>query len=107
MSFTLKDIEGAEIPKKDDEHKAKYGYCSACFNDAVEIQSSVRLRFNREKLAKKMYEYDMEQAVIWGDGGWTIWEELDGSSPIIFMYLDKADAIIAADKEIVEVDNDK
>lgn len=99
MSFTLRDIRGAvvEIKHLDPEECMDYCQCSA-HRRAYEKQASVPLRFNRERLAKAIYcqkRYVEE------------WESTYLSAMINDAKDDAyaiADAIIAAEKNIIEVD---
>jgi hypothetical protein len=86
MSFMLKDIKGAVVEKVDfpDNPTHDQELLVIAQNIVIEKQSSVSFRFNREKImdivnkAKKESFFRMEDAI--------------------------ADAIIAADKDIVERD---
>jgi len=135
--FTLKDIKGAVVEKKDHAvidgvtpegfgpHRFLQGdyeymkdfvkrdnsnipfcvgiiHCSKCkedriHNQAIDAQSSVKLRFNREKLAIVLYE-DIESL----SGLMPEWSK--ASTGKRDYYLQRADAIIAADKDIIEVE---
>lgn len=95
MSFTLKDIKGALVEKKMKvESHALCGRVCCCdeevfeFNRAIDAQSSVKLRFNRETLAVLIWKQNKDVLSHWN----------------IQMCEEVADAIIAADKDIVEVD---
>lgn len=105
--FTLKDIKGAAVEKKNELIKIIHGdkremveYPTAKgFNQAIDAQSSVRLRFNREKLAE----------ILWSKGYATPWDEVKKDTrklwkEVVKTHYEIADAIIAADKDIVEVD---
>lgn len=94
MNFTLKDIPGAVVEKNEPNPKYYRGGNTGApylrslhfwqgFRSAAIEQSSVRLRFNREKLAKLARGYNGNNR--------------KGSYEI-------ADAIIAAAKYIIEVD---
>lgn len=117
MSFTLRDIESAMVEKitshsdviffqdeqkylKTDEQQRIFG---EGFNKGVEAQSSIRLRMNRENLA-----------VILGSElckSWAKYVHFYGQPPhgtenqiLALLELGTLDGIIAADKDIVEVD---
>lgn len=92
MSFTLKEIKGAVVDINVLQY-THYERGEQCFtpkeltrlHNDLRQQSSVRLRFNREKLARLIRDV----------------ERSDGWLPDVM-----ADAIMMADKEIVEVCND-
>lgn len=69
-------------------------------NQAIDAQSSVKYRMNREKLAETIFIYDHEHI----HAGYTPWKECGE----VFKgpYLKRADKIIASDKEIVELDKE-
>lgn len=104
MSFTLKDIKGAVVTKQDviksynKRIKSKMidpdgMVISGAVNMGIDAQSSIPLRFNREKLANLLCSFVVK-------GG------LEFSPPEYqAAYYKRADAIIAADKELIEVDN--
>ncbi len=113
MSFTAKQIEGGVV--EIDEHAPDcnvnldddsdqvlndYQTCTCKtthIRDGIDAQSSVPFRFNREKLAKVLFSKDIHFET------YGTWDNL----PLVYkegIYLPTADAIIAADKEIVEVD---
>lgn len=106
MSFTLKDIKGAVVDKN---VTMKWVNCMPSSENILQIrdevidaQSSVRLRFNREKLA-----------VILGAElckSWAKYVQFYGQPPhgtenqiLALMELGTLDAIIAYDKDIVEL----
>lgn len=94
MSFALKDIKGAVVEKKITTE-------AWTFNNGIDAQSSVKLRFNRDKLAKVicnfMNDWD-KKAKEYEDLICNPYTEY-GPGPMSL-----ADAIIAADKDIVEVE---
>lgn len=95
--FTLKQIDGAVVPKKERITEsgvpAHLAWTANGFNQAIDAQSSVRLRLNREKLAKVLYQQASGRPLDWPH-----------SKAIQEQYYAKADAIIASDKEIIEVE---
>ncbi len=106
MSFTLKDIKGAVVEKdtpldRPDGSPAdaylngqKIGY-----NCGVDAQSSVPLRFNREKLAETLFaKWQDTKRDPWNSR----WNQLSDVWKNPWYAL--ADAINAVGKEIVEVD---
>ncbi len=100
MSFTLKDIEGAVIEKKEAcDECCTMDECVAVVyvNKAIDTQCSVKLRFNRDKLAKLIW---YEREVMPPDMGY--WEATRQSTKD--KYLKIADSIIAAEREIIEVE---
>ncbi len=90
MSFTLKDIKGAVIPRKDYLSEDDHVDIRDCdfYNAAVAAQSFVKLRLNKERLVSLLEE----------DLGFKMINGLNCNSI--------ADAIIAAEREIIEVEND-
>ncbi len=107
MSFTLKDIKGAVVDIRGNSDSEVMGY-----SDEVTAQSSVKLGFNREKLASTMWEATRRNSDY-------LWFEvkslkgcicLDKSSNLRCSFCRKedvylsADAIIAAEKELIEVE---
>lgn len=114
MSFTLKDIKGAVVEKKycanhpDNGHwnfpkghtNKEFLHCEFCeifhiHNCTIDAQSSVPIRFNREKLSDLLYEKEQEFLGL---------QRNERPTKNIYDFI--ADAIIAADKDIVEVVND-
>lgn len=110
MSFTLKDIKWAVVENKskcknclgegwvfDDSvmYMGKRIECEKCLGKGhiitIDAQSSVQLQFNREKLARICYEDATGRE--WGCG--------DSFRHALAYKL--ADAIIAAEKELLEV----
>lgn len=97
--FTIRDIKGAVVEKKTrHESWCAIGKNTAgctcygdIFNKAIDAQSSVQLQFNREKLARICYEDATGRE--WGCG--------DSFRHALAYKL--ADAIIAAEKELLEV----
>lgn len=96
MFFTLRDIPNAVIKKEEfahpsvvdvDQHAYKNGY-----NKAIDAQASVKLRLNREKLAKRLFYTDNQYPALTSD--WETKKE---------MYYRYADAIIEKSKELIEV----
>lgn len=95
MSFTLKDIPNAVVEKKHNYvysphtmiHSDDISITEFSFNNGVDAQSSVRLRLNRHKLQDVIYNYCSKKRK--DDMSW----------------YDLADAIIAKELEIVELDN--
>ena len=111
MSFTLKDIKGAVV----DKFSGRPVECGQLtfiegktrgFNEAIEAQSSVKLRFNREKLAFKIYEITMRNLASKEEIKSNFGRHYITWNPTVNESWIKADAIIAAEKEIVEVDNE-
>lgn len=100
MSFAYKDIKDAVVEKnkcaihdlKDYSIGDCYCYEIGIENATLDLQSSVRLKFNREKLALIIYKANCK------------------IRPNVMHYSDDAlnvaDDIIANDKDIVEVCND-
>ena len=99
MSFTLKDIKGAVVDKIEGNCTAGHEFllpltCHECayifgYTQALEAQSSIRLRFNRENLAliiEKWLHPRNKDCKVYG-----------------FQALELADSIISADKDIIEV----
>lgn len=111
-SFTLKDINGAVVPEErtiQDIHGYDKGCrCEHCnkeriFNKGVDAQCSVRVRFNREKVAKILYwrMTARDQHGAWDDAGRERdWKCLDEKGK----YYHIADAIISAGAELLEVE---
>lgn len=71
MTFTLKDIDGAVVDKNNNEQLIKlYGdHRAYWFNCGIDAQASVKLKFNREKLADIMLgqykdRFDLADAII-------------------------------------------
>ena len=103
MSFTLKDIEGVVIK---DVTSADYGNpyqdgLSEGYNCALKRQSSVKLRFNREKLALTIFKHDTR--TVYKPNEIDV-DKLFEHIPSRDIYLSMADAIIAAEKELIEVE---
>lgn len=109
--FTLKDVKGAVVGKDLRQYATEIGSClygknhkwedAETITDILEIleskgllQSSVKLRLNREKLAKLHYEY-FNYPNKWKDMNYESIREAN------YRFVD---AIIAEDKDIVEVD---
>lgn len=100
MSFTLRDIEGALVGRADCDKHSYDEMCKRChycggYNHALLAQSSIRLRFNKLRLAALMEGFvicNVPRVII---------STTDA--------LEIADKIISAEKEIIEVDrsNDK
>lgn len=92
MSFTLKDITGAVLDNKKTKEQPNCGFKDIhtviAYNQGKDNQSSVKIKFNREKLIG-ILEPILKAYV---SGGY-------------YQSSYVADAIIATDKEIMEVDD--
>ena len=113
-SFTLKQIENAvvkknvhgclcspvEVYKTSNEAKnCDNGCCADYYNEAIDAQSSVKLQWRREKLAKRLYYAHLDKFKTI-----PVWEDFKEDSPTREVYCHLADAIISADiNELLEV----
>lgn len=110
--FTLKDIKGAVVEKKVTNLNQTYTRYELrgfnMWNLAVSLQSSVRLRLNREKLAEAIFNKRNEQ--MYGLDGlrWNIvdtehYKSIAGTG--VYEAYELADAIIANEKTLIEVES--
>lgn len=100
MSFTLKDIKDAVVENQVQIRGDLSNTLHRAVQDTIDAQSSVRLRFNREKLAEKLFDEFVQRT----GGVLDDWEEVIKHGYAYNYWLGKADAIIAADKDIIEVE---
>lgn len=92
--FTLKQIDGAVVEKMTYPQPiyGPRGELAHSYNQGIDAQSSVRLKFNRDRIKEILADTEIlkdSQGIIKSGGDWTD------------VY---ADAIIAADRDIIEVE---
>lgn len=89
MSFTLKDIDGAVVEIWSDDAQIQRLY-----DEAIDAQAAVKYRFRRKNLLVVLKRSEVG-LVVKGYYDSHLWDE---------KFNEIADTIIAADKDIVEVE---
>lgn len=106
MSFSYQNIKGAVVEKPEmdfyGESTLPHNHTSEDmgFCEAADAQSSVRLRFNREKLAEVINQALIKRTELKDK----MFENVAKRPKLPLLQEFIADAIIASDKDIVELD---